>query len=327
MNNKLIISLDGGGVRGVISLRILDRLQEMLQIDLTLHTHIWAGTSVGGISALAMASGLHPIHHLLGSTEEWFDDIFRDSFRDDMKDLGKLRGAEYGLKGLKGFANYLFGEMQMGELGESVVIPTIKLHRSELDPPRWAMKIYHNLAGEGDDDELVRDVAVMTAAAPTYFPSYAGHVDGGLVANNPSLIAIGAASDPRNVDHIPHSQINLLSIGTGLQPRFIKGFGSKDWGAWQWKDKIIPLIMDVQVEKDAFLARQMLGGRAAIEVESTPDVLVDGGFCRVQPILTRGYGLDSVEAVDELLAVADKVEIGAVGRWLERVILSETEKV
>lgn len=317
---KLIISLDGGGVRGIISLRILDRLQEMLGVDLTLHTHLWAGTSVGGISALAIA-GDHRIDHLIDLTERALPKIFKDNILDDLFDLGKIRGAEYSYRGLEGFCRELLGDRILGDLNAHVVVPAIRLHDPEVRPSRWRLKVYHNLPGEGDEEVSAAWLATATASAPTYFPLYHGHVDGGLVANNPSMVAIGTLIDARNDQQVALKEVALLSIGTGVMPQFIKSGGkTRNWGAWQWKDRIIPLILETSVERDAFLARQLLGKGSGI---NTLDTLIDHRFCRVQPILTEPWPLDSIKHLKEMIGVANRINLDDVARWLEGIITDD----
>ena len=71
--------------------------------------------------------------------------------------------------------------------------------RDRADPSKrhWKPKFFHNLerGGSKDGGELVVDVALRTSAAPTYFPSYQGYVDGGVVANNPTMAALAQALD------------------------------------------------------------------------------------------------------------------------------------
>ena len=90
------------------------------------------------------------------------------------------------------------------------------MKRGRIGAPVFA----HNFPGSHHLDELVVDVALRSAAAPTVFPSHQGHIDGGMVANNPSTVAIAMAlghKTPRPA----LEDIRVLSIGTGLTPTII----------------------------------------------------------------------------------------------------------
>ena len=67
---------------------------------------------------------------------------------------------------------------------------------------------------------------MSTSAAPTYFPSYGVFVDGGVIANNPSMAAIAQALDGRNQASeraTTLDEIKLLSVGTGASLQYIAG--------------------------------------------------------------------------------------------------------
>ena len=88
-----IVSLDGGGIRGVLTAALLERL-DSLQPGFLAQVDLYAGTSTGGILALALASGMSPteartLYERLG------DDVFKDSLWDNLKDLGQITGAHY----------------------------------------------------------------------------------------------------------------------------------------------------------------------------------------------------------------------------------------
>jgi patatin-like phospholipase/acyl hydrolase len=68
-----------------------------------------------------------------------------------------------------------------------------------------------------DREVYAWDAAMKTSAAPTFFPVHRGYTDGGIVANNPSILAISKA-----IAHIPHISTDncvLLSLGAGTFPR------------------------------------------------------------------------------------------------------------
>ena len=113
-----ILSIDGGGIRGLLAARILERL-DILEPKWLPLTAMMAGTSTGGIIALALASGMTP--HDIGDFYRKFGaTIFDDSLLDDILDLGKLIGADYTNKGLQRVLNNTFGQLQLKDLTKRV---------------------------------------------------------------------------------------------------------------------------------------------------------------------------------------------------------------
>ncbi|RLE25469.1 MAG: hypothetical protein DRJ65_07665, partial [Acidobacteria bacterium] len=90
-----IVSLDGGGIRGIVTVEILRRLAATPGLEHFLRrADLFAGTSTGGLLALALAKG-EPLEAIRDFYVDDGPDIFDDSWLDDLLDLGKLRGADY----------------------------------------------------------------------------------------------------------------------------------------------------------------------------------------------------------------------------------------
>jgi hypothetical protein len=210
---------------------------------------------------------------------------------------------------MKTFLLERFGDMRLGDLTRyPVVIVTLQLdHRvasQSSDERSWGPKLYTNLpyraslsrgfvAGDipnPDINERVVDVAMRTSAAPLQLPIYQslhgadglpGFVDGGLVANNPSMIALAAIVGSLangSTNQRPQSagdsfkDIWMLSVGTGrnligtaqyLDPEF--SHGSAPWGYQKWLFDPSSLLVLVDAflqggnEAAAFQARILLG--------------------------------------------------------------------
>src|SRR6185295_6286062 len=160
-----------------------------------------------------------------------------DSWWDDIRDLGGISGADYDQKNLERILRNIFGNTRLQDLQKRVLIPTFDLDNENPDQDKrtWNPKFFHNFPGEDTDGtESVVDVALNTSAAPTYFPSHEGFIDGGVVANNPSMAALAQTQDLRNTGTSPAlKDIFLLSLGTGTNLSFVKG-RNLDWGFAQW---------------------------------------------------------------------------------------------
>ena len=136
---------------------------------------------------------------------------------------------------------------------------------------------------EPDLDLKVWDVATRTSAAPTYFPVFKGYTDGGIVANNPSIIATSKAMT--HFHNVTPRNTVLLSVGAGAYPRHTDVFSSlkhsdgdlqskaksndslllhSDWGIRQW----IPFLLDILIDGDGvtteMVMNYLLGNRFII---------------------------------------------------------------
>src|SRR5690349_17746150 len=89
-----VLSVDGGGVRGIIPAIVLQRLCAEPGLDGFLdRAELLAGTSTGGLIALLLGAGIE-VPHLRDLYEHEAGEVFKDSVLDDIKDLGRLIGAE-----------------------------------------------------------------------------------------------------------------------------------------------------------------------------------------------------------------------------------------
>jgi len=258
-----ILSLDGGGIRGLLTVVLIEQLDLRVpgwrdQIDL------FAGTSTGGILALGLAKGLAPAE-LRAFYYDKGPAIFHDWAWDDVRDLGRLVGAEYDNANLRTELETAFGRTRLQDLKRRVVVASFDLDNRAKHPEArcWNPKFFHNFPGpDTDGRRRVVDVALYTSAAPTYFPTVDGYVDGGVVANNPSMAALAQTQDPRaTMPHRPSlGEISLLSIGSGRVLSRVEG-NRQDWGYTQWAKPLIGILLDGTVGVPDYQCRQFLGER------------------------------------------------------------------
>jgi uncharacterized protein len=308
MANFRILSCDGGGIRGVLSAVLLNRLSaaypNLLQ-DRPGTITMYAGTSTGGILALGLASGLTPaqIRDLYVTNGKL---IFDSSWTRDVVELGGLSGSKYNNENLKQILQETFGARKLQDLKPRVLIASFSLDNQASDPASrtWNPKFFHNFTGtDSDGESLVVDVAMSTSAAPTYFPSYGVYIDGGVIANNPSIAAVVQAMDGRNQpgERATLTGIKLLSIGTGASLQYIDGV-DHDWGDAQWIKPILNVMMDGSVGVADFECRQLLGN----------------SYCRVEPTFPAGksFAMDDVSKVVDLMDLANSFDLAGTVAWL-----------
>ncbi|MGV8075318.1 MAG: patatin-like phospholipase family protein [Syntrophobacteraceae bacterium] len=301
-----ILSLDGGGLRGLITARLLCRLNSHSDIAGWLDsTDLYVGTSTGGILALGLAIGKSPdeIRNLYKNKGE---KIFDDSVWDNIRDLGKTVGADYSNKNLKKELENIFLGKRLSDINKKVAIPTFDLDNEEAPSKRtWKPKIFHNFIGpDSDGDRLIADVALYTSSAPTYFPSADGYIDGGVFANNPSIVAIAQAISRKNdaAERASLDELVMLSLGTGVSLTYIKG-KTLDWGYAQWIKPLINVLMDGVAGISDYQAKQLLGDR----------------YHRLQIVFdpSETIAMDAVDKLDRMDQIAGGYNLDITVQWIK----------
>src|SRR5262245_29493544 len=117
-----ILSFDGGGIRGLLTLAMLKKIQTAVP-TLVSQADLFAGTSTGGIIALGLAAG-KTVDELIRLYLDNGKKIFDDSWLDDLVDLGKIAGADYDQDNLKKILQKIFGPITLEDLPKKVLIPS-----------------------------------------------------------------------------------------------------------------------------------------------------------------------------------------------------------
>ncbi|WP_434632092.1 patatin-like phospholipase family protein [Chromobacterium sp. CV08] len=308
-----ILSIDGGGLRGIVALVVLDRLDRAAP-GWRDGINMYAGTSTGALIAMGLARGLTP-GQLLGRYREDGPSLFSRSLAWRLKTLNGLIGPRYDGKERERVCRQVLGEtstlaslLRDGGRRGHVLVPAFNLDGDPRLPDgqrRWKPKVYHNLpTRDGSDDgvETAWRVAMRSTAAPTYFPSFDGFVDGGVFANNPAMCALAQTRDARLRTPIPLESVAMLSLGTGVNA--IRLAGDADWGDLQWGRDIVDLLMDGVNDVADFQARQLLGARR---------------YLRVSALLDQPVPLDDVRQMARLEEIAGRIDLseatGFVDGW------------
>lgn len=301
-----ILSLDGGGIRGLFTATLIKRLNNHPQICGWLdNIDLIAGTSTGGIIALALAmeKNTDKICRLYKCKG---DNIFEKDI-ENFIDIKNILSSAYSNESLREELYQYFGEITLGELATKITIPTFDLDdkhdfdkNGSANERGWKPKIFHNFeAIDSDKSRKVADIALYTSSAPTYFPIADGFIDGGVFANNPSNIAIAQALSQK----ISLDDISLLSIGAGVNLQYIDAVND-DWGAYQWLPKLIDILMEGVTGIADFQAEQLLGER----------------YNRVQIFLRKNsrIELDSIDKIPEIENLAYDLNISKTVEWIDK---------
>lgn len=203
-----ILSLDGGGLRGLYSAAVLAGVERSLGVRVADHFDLVAGTSTGGIIALGLGLGFSPAQLV----SFYLDDGPRIFPRGDRlwRRARHYLKAKYTASELVTRLQRVFGEKRLGDSHKGLVIPYYSL---DSDKP-CVFKTRHHPDFYTDHDLLAWQVAAATSAAPTYLPASAHvgprHIDGGVWANNPALVGVLEA---RRLG-VPLESVRVLSVGT-----------------------------------------------------------------------------------------------------------------
>jgi len=291
-----ILAFDGGGVRGVLSAVLLKRLEDSFP-GLVEKADLLAGTSIGSLIALALAYGLSPEKlSEMTSGLDW-GSVFR------RKATGFLRpmcGGTYGIRAL----NSVFPPgLRLADLPRTVLAVSFRVTASP--DGSWAPVFFSNFPTSETKHTPVLDVALACTAVPAYFPSHKGHIDGGVVANNPSLAALCAAADP-GLGGQKIEDVVLLSVGTGRILYRIEA-DTTSWGAMQWvlhpvpATPLVTLMVDGVSQCSTIFSRQILGSR----------------FFRLDPVLPEPVGPGDYRSVPKLVAWACDADLSEVASWVK----------
>ncbi|MFI7691624.1 CBASS cGAMP-activated phospholipase [Nonomuraea sp. NPDC049655] len=277
-----ILSLDGGGLRGMFSAAVLARLEEDLDVHIVDHFDLIAGTSTGGIIALGLGLGLSPRQVLEFYTQHG-PRIFRD--RTHLRGLRHLVRAKYPVAPLRAALTDVFGDRTFGESTKRLVITSYNIGANDV----YLFRTPHLPTLKRDWRERAVDVALATSAAPTYLPGMpldgARLVDGGIWANNPSMVALTEAIGPLG---LPLSAIRVFSLGTTTDMRN-RSRRLDRGGLLPWASDAVEVLMRAQSESATKQLRHFIGKEHVLRLNPT--------------VPTGAIALDKVDA-DALIGLA-----------------------
>jgi uncharacterized protein len=240
-----VLSIDGGGIRGIIPAIILGALQKCVGKEPWETFDLIAGTSTGGIITVGIGTACN---NGKPYSPQQLVDLYVENgaaiFRKSVIEVGKeLLLPKYSPAGLEPVLLKFFGETEFKAALTPLLVSSYDL---QTQLPFFFKS--HKIASDASYNWPVRQVARATSAAPTYFPpchlvrgnqDYA-LVDGGVFVNNPSMAAY---VEVRRL--YPEVQnVVVVSVGTGDRQDAITFAAAKDWGLIGWAKQIVPVLMD-----------------------------------------------------------------------------------
>ncbi|MBD62689.1 MAG: phospholipase [Gammaproteobacteria bacterium] len=229
---KHILSFDGGGVRAIASVIFLKQLEIASGKKIFDIFDFFIGTSAGGINALNIAGRRTDCFEL---EEFWSKENLSKTMSKSFWDTASFLQTKPKYDGI-GKRDILFNYFGDQSLGESKKPVAVLAYDVEKRKPRI-------LSSYNSPGIKMVSAASATSAAPIYYSTQeiddgSWLIDGGIVANNPSLIGYSEA-----LKLFPEHEIKVLSIGTGINRRKINGKKSAKWGALNWFNHDILGIM------------------------------------------------------------------------------------
>lgn len=291
MKNKKkvrILSLDGGGIRGIIPATIINYIENYLKekkpgTTIANHFDFISGTSTGGILTAIYLTPQDGDHNKAKySASEALDfyvnegyTIFNSSKISNWKRLWGLRDATvFNPTNLEHLLQKKFGDLLISALIKPCLITTYNMNTK-------SSFFFTSSEDTSKRAFYVREVLRSTSAAPTYFPpakinniardtpasnklTSMINIDGGVFANNPTMCAYAEARNTnfkdRNNNEPSASDMYILSIGTGGGGFKLKNKEkSTKWNLLKWAKTIPDIMMDGSIDTVAFQMNEIYG--------------------------------------------------------------------
>src|SRR5687768_9497712 len=299
-----ILSIDGGGTRGLFPATILHQLENDLGKKVTDLFDVIIGSATGGIIATAIAAGL-PMNVIQNIYLEEAKDLLPKSYRRQLLLLNPLNlfRAKYTNKGLYKALEKHIGSQKMlkdvhQQFGEKPIflIPALDLnpYLTATEIPGFKPVLFSSVTRKHGNEKLI-DIAMRTSAAAVNLPIYQQYGEGGNYANDPCVFGLSFVlnekPDPLNESLLSNqklglakrpSEIKLFSVGcgsTGSSYFKDKDLKNPDWGLFKWQRYLISLVIDTNMVANQYISEEILPKENYMRVnayykdESAPDIL------------------------------------------------------
>jgi uncharacterized protein len=263
---KIILSIDGGGIKGIIAAIILSYLEEKIQ-DVTNDNRIKigdlidfvAGTSTGSIIGALMLvpddEGTHPRYKMSEIADFYLslgDKVFKQNLLHDLSTLWGLFGPKFPTTNIEAPLIKKFSGYKLKDLVKPCMFTGYDIEK------RKVVFFTNNDQTQKYINYYVKDVVRGSTAIPSYFtPAYFNDgvntntiIDGGLFANNPSFAAFIETSKTLSANHsFDPASILIISIGTGCINK--KSYTFKKvmrWGKAKWVVPLFEILLSANSE-------------------------------------------------------------------------------
>jgi hypothetical protein len=321
---RRILALDGGGIKGVLAAAFLETVEEATGKRIADHFDLVAGTSTGGIIALGLGLGM-PAREIVAFYVNDGPRIFDQP--NPLKASGLLGRCAAGIRRwrrrgqqlvwpkydpdeLRAALERAFKSARLGDSALRLMIPAYHADKDDL----YVFKTRHHDRLQVDWRERAVDVALATAAAPTFFrahsmPSGAPLIDGGIWANNPAGFA---AVEARSVLGWKDDDLFILSLGC--------------------TEEVLDIPMQAGYQDLLFTSTDLFM-RGQSRASQGTAMLLSGHteaaprYFRYQPKVPQGrFGLDRVAMIERLRGLGAACARDALPMLRENFLVQEAER-
>ncbi|QNU68379.1 patatin-like phospholipase family protein [Ruminiclostridium herbifermentans] len=270
MNKAKILSIDGGGIRGIIPAMVLAEIEKMTSKPICKLFDFISGTSTGGIITLCLTKPSnnnqdlpeYSAQDIVNLYVENGKKIFSSDILHRIISFNGLFDEKYSSDGIESLLKKYLGTSKLSECLTRVLIPSYEI---ELRRPFFFKSWLAKSKNDKKHNFYMWQVARATSAAPTYFEpfkleidkdtnEYYSFIDGGVFANNPAMCAFADAK----VIYKNIEDILIVSLGTGEFTKSIPHDKAKDWGLAKWAKPILDTIFDGESDTVNYQLRQLL---------------------------------------------------------------------
>ncbi|MCH1625714.1 CBASS cGAMP-activated phospholipase [Fredinandcohnia quinoae] len=283
-----MLCIDGGGIRGIFAIEILHAIEREYGQPVSELFDVIAGTSTGAIIAASVSLQIK-MSDVLERYKVFSEKIFKRQAT-----VGLFKSV-YSDKYLRRFIQKAFGDLLLSEIKKPLLIPAVDITHGK--------PFIHRSLDENSTPIKLWDAVLSSCSAPVYFPpnninnNYLA-IDGGLWANNPSLVCVTEA-----LSHFKKEvhEIQILSIGTGQQNIDFMIEKEKEWGAEKWlpfrfpslkmKPKLLDLAIDLFSESVTYHCQHLLGDH----------------YVRINGKLGEHVPFDDIHSINKLSLLGKKI--------------------
>jgi patatin-like phospholipase/acyl hydrolase len=272
-----ILSIDGGGIRGIIPALVLETIEERTGRPISALFDLIAGTSKGGVIALGLTKPdedgrpAHTAKKIVDLYETWGPRTFSRSIGQRLRTCNGILKEKYSCDGFNDMVAEYLGDARLSDALTDVLI-------TAYDTERRCPFFFKSAKARSQEscDFLMRLAALATAAAPTYFEplkletdtaaEYYSLIDGGVYANNPAMCAYADV-----MRHHPNGEVLLVSLGTGELTRPLPYDVVKEWGLFGWARPMLDVVFDGVSNTTNYQLCQLLGSSSYHRFQVTLD--------------------------------------------------------
>lgn len=324
-----VLSIDGGGIKGLYSARILEHFEDRFKCHIADYFDLICGTSTGGLIALGLSLNI-PVALLSNLYYRRGKQIFpqRNSFLSLLKQI--FLGSKHDNSELRKALQEIFGERILADSRCLLCIPAFSL----TDGRPFIFKYDHNEGNlRRDSKTKYVDIALATSAAPAYLPIITidtyGHkqfIDGGVYANNPTLVGVVEALRYFVGNGKRFQKLMVMSIGS-LEPNPGRRFVAKhNRSVLDWNQDLIATFFEGQAYVTSYfvdtLANYCDSSFDYVRIPSAPLSPQQAQIINLDNTSSEALQLISQMGVDQALFWGRKPEIAEFFKELKRYIIT-----